>query len=176
MIVLDQGGVAIPASAKMVRDRLREIDPRLGVVLIPNPELQGKPWWAITEWWADNDPRRIRVRTSEIAPDEAFDILCFLPQDCSVEQAYGYVVRTFKQLQGTASERARVLLERVHLYNKGKSVEAVAETKELADELFAANDPTRKHFFQNESSAKSVRPERDRKDLRDYLASNPGAY
>lgn len=169
MIVLNQFGTSIPAGAKLIKDRLAEIDPRLGVLLLPNPEEKGKPWWAITEWWSENDSRRLRIRSGELAPDEAFDILCFLPNDCSVEEAYGYVVRTFKQLQGSASERAQVLLDRVHLYNKDASAAAIASTKELADELFDMNDPSQRRVYMNESSARSVKPERDRKDLRAYL-------
>lgn len=157
-----------PASAWLIKERLQEIDSRLGIVILPSDE-RGKPFWALTYWWHPDDPRRQWIREGNYDPASAFDILCFLPKDCTADEAYGYVVKGFKRLSGNAKEDARRLLERVHLYNHKQQQAALEETKEIADELLKVNDPARPRFFLNESLAKKADPKHDRRVLRDYL-------
>lgn len=131
----------VPASAKLIKDRLAEIDPRLGVCIVPDRDAPQGAWWAVTYWWSENDPRRASIRDGSLPLDHAFDILVFLPHDCSVDEAYGYIVSRFKAWSGSRDD-VRKLLDRVHLYNRKAREQTLAPVKELADELLEANAPT----------------------------------
>lgn len=157
----------VPASAKLIKDRLAEIDPRLGVCLMPDTDAPGGAWWAITYWWSENDPRRAAIRDGSLPLDHAFDVLVFLPSDCSVDEAYGYIVSRFKQWSGSRDD-VRKLLDRVHLYNRQAREQALAPVTELADELLDANAPTLFADRGKGSVRSSSRAPRSGKDERDY--------
>lgn len=160
-----------PASAKLIKDRLQEIDPRLGVCLVPDSDAPGGCWWAITYWWADDDPRRAWIRAGTHQLDEAFDVLVWLPKDCSVDEAYGYITSRFKAWSGSRDD-IRKLLDRVHMYNHQAREQALAPVRELADELLEANAPT---LFADRGKgsirvrSRTPRTGKDERDYRDFL-------
>jgi hypothetical protein len=119
-----------------MEERLHEIDPDLGVVWLPLVKR-----WAITLVWPRHDTRRELVRRGQLGDGAAFDIVAYLPEDCSADEAYGYIVRSFKAWAGSRDD-VHKLLDRVHAYNKKQQREALRETEELADELIATNAPT----------------------------------
>ena len=161
----------VPASAKLIKDRLAEIDPRLGVCLVPDRDAPKGARWAVTYWWHENDPRRASIRDGSLPVDHAFDVIVFLPADCSVDEAYGYVVSRFKAWAGSRDD-IRKLLDRVHLYNAKVRENVLAPVKELAEELFEANAPT---LFADRGKS-TVRSHatrqgtgKDERDYRDFL-------
>ncbi len=109
-MILDVRGVPIPPP-EIVR-RLQQVNPRLGLTW---SEGWGGRTWALTMAWAENDPRRARIQAGTLSPDEAYDLLAFLPADCNVDQAYGYLVNAFR---ASSEEGTRKLLDRVHEYNR----------------------------------------------------------
>lgn len=128
------GGTPYPPQG--MEERLHEIDSRLGLHW---QAATGN--WAIIYKWADNDPRMARVRAGKLNPTQAFDLLTVLPKDCSPDQAYGYIVRTFKAWSGSR-EDVHKLLDRVHLYNKKRREDILREATDLAEELIKTNAPT----------------------------------
>ena len=124
MILSDQG---VPYAPSDIVTRLRQVNPRLGL-------LWRNGWngahWALVMEWDESDRRRSRVRSGELAPDEAHDILAFLPPDCSADQAYGYLVNAFR---ASSEENTRKLLDRVHTYND--NVLKAHEESALSDAL-----------------------------------------
>jgi hypothetical protein len=81
------------------------------------------------------------VRAGKASPHDAYDAFGFLPQDCSADDAYSYIVRSFKRNSGTAADTQK-LLDRVHLYNKKRQAEVMQPVQDLADELVDANKRT----------------------------------
>lgn len=160
-----------PASAKLIKDRLQEIDPRLGVCLVPDRDAPGGCWWAITYWWDENDPRRASIRDGSLPVDHAFDVIVYLPKDCSVDEAYGYLVSRFKAWSGSRDD-IRKMLDRVHHYNRQVREATLAPVRELAEELTEANAPT---LFADRgkttvrSTQRGHRSGKDERDYRDFL-------
>lgn len=126
--------------------RFSQVDPRLGVRPISYPSRDGInynaiSYWAITYAWAENDKRRIMIQRGDMPEDAAFDVLCWLPPDCSVHDAFNYFLRNLK---GTVRERSDVqrILDRIHKFNEDVVKENMKETTELAEELIETNAPT----------------------------------
>lgn len=123
--------------------RLQQIDPRLGLAwsetLDPKTDKL-RDCWMFTMAWLPTDKRHRMVQEGQLPLDTCYDCLAFLPFDCSVEQAYGYVVRTFKQLNH--KEDMQKLLERVHTFNQAAKAENLRETNELLEDLLETNKQT----------------------------------
>ena len=113
--------------AEMVR-RLQQIHPDLNLAF-NDPGEHGGSHWTITWRWPTDDRRWQRVSSGEVPEREAFDIISRLPLDCSVDEAYGYVVNTFRA--NMSREDMAQLLERAHKYNEG--VQKAAEDEAMAD-------------------------------------------
>lgn len=147
--------------------RLRQVCPTLGLTFCP-----GAFWsearqrmvdsWAITEDWTPDDPRHRRVRAGEIDPAHCFDVLTFLPADCSVDEAFGYFVRSCQRNRGKASVAS--LLARVHTYNAHQTTRNLQETTDLSEELIT----TSQHRIRSDAVGKH-RVETEAKKLRRYL-------
>lgn len=130
MLVTERGD-PIPNSETVAR--LKQIDGDLDLRWHP---AFGR--WAIMYKWRRSDPRWQLVQQGRVPEAEALDAIAWLPADCSADEAYGYVVRSFKSWAGTRDD-VRKLLDRVHSYNKRVGEEAVRPTLELADELLTTN-------------------------------------
>lgn len=116
-------------------ERLKTIDKHLGVLY----GEQSKCWF-ITYEWPMNDPRREWVKKSAFPAERAYDTLCKLPKDCSVESAYGYFVRTVSRFKN-ADDRNR-LLNRLAEDNQFQSKKNMSPVMELAEELIEVNKNT----------------------------------
>ena len=79
------GTIAPPQEAAKA---LAAVSPRLGMFLIP---FVGGAYWAITEAWGPNDPRRERVRTGEISELDARDIVHSFRGAVSTDDAVSWV-------------------------------------------------------------------------------------
>lgn len=80
----------VPEAPRDILRRLREHHPALSL------RLSGGGKWAVTWEWPEQDPRWARVRSNEISKESAFDIIGYLPVDCSLMDAAGYVENAFK--------------------------------------------------------------------------------
>lgn len=170
-----------PLPPSDIVERLRQVDPALGLKFCPGCFWDEKTdrmvdSWAITEAWAMDDPRRKLVWAGELPPDECADVVVFLPADCPVDQAYGYLVRKLKRNTDTGQEHARKLLERVHTFNANRQREIMAPVMADAEELIEANAGT---LFRDQGKTSTkvhamthakveTQATRDRK-LREYL-------
>jgi hypothetical protein len=154
-------------------ERLQEVDERLGLFFSMPTRC-----WALTLEWSASDPRRERVQRGELAPNKAYDILCYLPADASADEAYGYLVRSLKAWNGNKAE-VDELLRNVARYNVGVRRAILAPTVELADELVEANAKT---LFRAEGKhlprtpAPRSRTDRDGKRLNDFMRDHALDY
>jgi len=126
------GADGSPQPPQDILRRLQAIDPKLGMKFVDVP---GKPW-AITLGWGENDRRMGEVRAGKANPADAYDVLGYLPADCSLSEAPAYIGRFF----GTYP-RADVtqLLAKMDLWNQtsaGGVEEAEQVLAELSDDKF----------------------------------------
>jgi hypothetical protein len=156
-----------PVAPLEIVERLRQVDDRLGLRWVGD-------WWALTMRWLPNDPRREKIQKGLIADDDT-DIVTFLPKDCSVDQAFGYLERGFERWPGGKDAVAK-LLSRLHKYNAEQVQRNMQETLDLADELISTNAPT---LFKTEGKtvARTKAPRgtknRDKKQLDEFLREGP---
>jgi len=165
----------VPYLAKELKDRLAAIDDRLGLAIMPNAMGDGRTAWAVTYWWGEQDPRRGEVRAGRRDPGTAFDILGFLPEDCSVDACFDYITKRFRMLNDRAD--VKQMLDNVHKFNAERKAAILRPTMDLADELVETNA---RHLFRDigKSVGSSLdvgpRSKRDDKDWRDYLHDSAG--
>lgn len=125
-----------PEPSPEIQRRLRALDHRLYLEFMPDFAKH----WAVKCRWREDDRRWERVQEGGISDDRAADIVCWLPIDCSADEAPAYLERSL----GVYSQKMadRVLFD-VEAWN-GKSVqeEQVGEVlRELADSQYGtAND------------------------------------
>lgn len=133
MTLVDTVGRPIPPSGMV--ERLQQVHPNLGLRAFPQRDTGNTLLWGITYRWEVNDPRWQWVRSGKQSEDEAMDVVCFLPSDCSADQAYGYFVNNVKH---GPTEDIRKLLNRVGEYNRTKDDKLVGEVAEVAAAQAAA--------------------------------------
>lgn len=102
----------LPTPPAGMNERLQRIDPALGVRWVGGLDNGG---WAITYQWPPDSPRRAMIQRGEMSPNDDFDAIAFLPADCTVDQAYGFVVNGMKS---SRQEAVSDMLNRVDLWNK----------------------------------------------------------
>lgn len=137
-MLVDEQDRPVPPS-EIVR-RLKQIDPRLGLTFdstVDPATDRLRPTWALTMDWLPDDPRKRYVQDGSISLADARDILCWLPFDCSPDEAYGYVTQKFTVLRDKPDVQR--MLDRVHAYNAAARKEVLRETVELGEELAEAN-------------------------------------
>ena len=101
--------------------RLAAIDPRLSMRWVDGV----LSYWAITEKWKENDPRREMIQKGELAPTSDFDVKAFLPQSCSPYEIEGYIALRFERVTDTAKQ-AEEAVQSVERANNARK-EAVRE-------------------------------------------------
>jgi len=121
--MLSATGQPIPPAG--IVERLKDVHPNLGMRFYMRP--QGGHWWAIIYVWNENDPRWAWVQQGLYQPQDAVDVVCFLPDDCDADQAYGYFVNNVKH---GATTDIKSLLGRVHEFNKSANTGVVDEALE----------------------------------------------
>lgn len=121
------GADGIPQPPTEIVQRLKQINPALGLKYAQ--QYGGGHHWAVTFQWPEFDTRRKYIQAGELPAEDDHDIMCWLPADCSVNDAYGYVVNSFRN---GSTESARSLLDRVHEFNKNHKAALDAP---LMDEL-----------------------------------------
>lgn len=83
--------------------------------------IGGIQQWAIMYEWHDSDPRMHKVRTQQIAPTDAADVMTYLPKDATADEAYPIIINSFRRISSNseAKEFWNDMLNRVHAYNEG---------------------------------------------------------
>lgn len=120
---------------------LKEINPRLGLKWFPPGDLLPKGSWSIIEAWTPNDTRWKMIQEGKMDPGAAFDALGYLPEDCPVEQARGYLERYFISWKGTRADCGKYL-EKLNQYNLKQQAAAVQPTMDYMEEMLATNAKT----------------------------------
>lgn len=150
LILNDRG---VPEAPTEIRRRVQQVHGALDVRW-----MDGR--WAITYDWPSDDPRRQMIRNGEMAEGDAFDCFAWLPKDCSVEEAYGYITRSFRSWSGSREDVA-AMCSRLHHYNDAVQEARKAGVMDFAEELIDTNKATLgrsvgiegiKPVFQNEGT------------------------
>lgn len=130
----------IPDAPADVLEKLRQIDPHLGLRFVEFPTTQdardGHRWWALTWEWPKDDPRHVRIMRNELG-NQPWDVLGYLPLDCDVHSAFAYVKN---HLLG-ARTRPDIghLADRIGEYNRVVTEKLVEEQADKAAELVESN-------------------------------------
>lgn len=85
-VVVGLGGAVVPPPSVVAA--LQQISPRLGLRWMTGAHV---PYWALTQRWAEGDPRWQQVQAGRIAESAAFDIAHIFPLDVSVADMASYV-------------------------------------------------------------------------------------
>jgi hypothetical protein len=95
--------------------------------------------WGILCEWREDDPRREMAKRGELAADSTFDLIGYLPMDCPLEQAPGYIAR---QLRQHPKEEIAKLADRLTQGNEKEVAAAQIEElmTDLTDNRFGAED------------------------------------
>lgn len=135
-----------PVPPSEIVESLQRVDPDLGLRFVSfpvsdGPNVNGPQWWAITLKWQSNDRRRRMIDLGHMAQESDFDVLVYLPLDCSVRDAESYLLNHVRRTadKETASKR---LLDNIHKYNQQVRKNVLAPTMELAEELIETNAKT----------------------------------
>jgi len=110
MLVTPQGA---PIPSERSLKILREINPRLSLRWVDG----AVSYWAITERWRDDDPRRERIKQNEIPADMDWDIKNFLPRSCSPEEVEGFILRFYVRVEDP-EKQAREAIDQTARENK----------------------------------------------------------
>jgi hypothetical protein len=128
-VLLNSAGT--PEPSPEIQRRLRKVHPGLHLRLLGVTNEH----WTICMGWPENDSRREWIQRGEYDPDKAYDIIGYLPLDCSVDQAPALLERS---LRAYPKEEMSRIAENVTAYNSSAPVQeavesAIAEVLDSAD-------------------------------------------
>lgn len=131
-----------PLPPSEIVTRLQQVDPRLGLrwaegCFWSEKQQRMMDSWAITERWPLDDRRHRMVQDGLLPADECADVICYLPADCGVDEAFGYFARTCQRNRG--KESVQKMLDRVHAFNAKVKEENLRPTTELSEELIGTS-------------------------------------
>lgn len=148
-LLVTQDGM--PQPSPELERRLRDANPRLGIRFYPALKQ-----WGITCQWAERDARREMAQKGEIGGDATFDIVCFLPTDCGVDEAVAYML---PRMAAHPTKDVRAMMLALAAHNDAQSeLNAAPVFDELKNqvEVLVANrrSPT---VFMNDTEARTTR-------------------
>lgn len=123
VVLNDRGHPEAPSD---LQRRLGQVHPRLFLRYIDSADTV----WAICLRWDETDRRFGEVQSQVIDPDRSFDIIGYLPKQCSLHEAPAYLERAFRQYP---VEHVRQIANRVSHFNA--SVVSDAADKALGEVL-----------------------------------------
>lgn len=127
-ILLNERGIPEPSPA-IVR-RLREVHAGLKLRFVEPAQ------WAITLEWAPEDRRWEMIQRQEMTPDAAFDIVGYVPLDCSLEETPTYIAN---RLRRHRREDVRRMADAVA---EGADAPVQAAVEQAIAEVLDRPDPT----------------------------------
>jgi hypothetical protein len=122
-----------PEPSPEIRRRLQAIHPKLDLKFV---EAAGHHW-AISLSWEDNDRRRELIQNGGIDPSGDYDIIGYLPLDCTADEAPAYIARVFREFP---REDVQNLIGRINHYNETPAQKA---SEEALAEVLDAKDPSK---------------------------------
>lgn len=123
--LIDAGGSPTPPTRLI--ERLRDISD--GLTVRWHPMLRR---FAVMHAWAPNDPRRALVQSGELG-DDAYDVVCYLPEGQDPETVGDYIVEQIHRCDLEKNPLRRNLLYRIREMQhhnervKQKNMEALVE-------------------------------------------------
>lgn len=97
-----------PEPSPEIQRRLRALDPRLFLEYLPDFAKH----WAVKCRWRHDDRRWEKVQTGQVPESAAADIVCWLPIDCSADEAPAYLERSLGVFSQRHADRLMFDLER----------------------------------------------------------------
>jgi hypothetical protein len=107
-IILNERGAPEPPHDSM--RRIKAIHPALGLRYVEGVSSH----WAITMHWVESDRRWEFVKNGSADPDSAYDVIGYLPMDCSLAEAPAYIERVLRTFP---REDVQKLVDRVAKWN-----------------------------------------------------------
>ena len=121
-----------PEPSPEIQRRLRGVHPQLHLRY-----LAGGGHWALCFEWSENDARRERIQRRDLDPDKAYDIVGYLPMNCSVDQAPAYLEKSLRSFPKAEIQR---MADDVWQYNETAPAQQAVE--EAIAEVLNSPDPT----------------------------------
>lgn len=140
LILTPRGDTAPPA---WILSALAAVDPALSLKAT-NGRL------AVMLAWRENDPRRVLIQKGELSAEAASDVICFLPADCTADEAVGYFEKAAKRCTESGDARARMLIAQVQAHNDRQYVVNGQQTLDYIEEVGPVYMKPEGRFFQTE--------------------------
>lgn len=115
--------------------------------------------WAITLRWRPDDARRRFIQTGEMQPEGDFDVVGYLPVNCSLDQAPALIERELKNWPDDAFRDMRAAVDQWN--NVGR--EAAIEDQVMGGVYNDLDHPENAARVQHEQAAQAAQRERDAK-------------
>lgn len=122
-----------PEPSPEIRRRLQAIHPKLDLRFVQTIGTH----WAITMKWSDNDRRNEHIQNGTVPPDSNFDIIGYLPLDCSLDEAPAYLSKVLREFP---REDVQNLIGRIAKFNETPAQKAV---EEAIGEVLDQKDPSK---------------------------------
>lgn len=122
-----------PEPSPEIARRLQAIDPGLKLQWVTG--VAGN--WAVTMRWPEHSDKWRTVQNGSVSPDRAFDILGWLPMDCSLDDAPALVER---MLRTWPVEDVQKLANKVQQWNETQAGQA--EVEQAIAEVLDMPDPS----------------------------------
>lgn len=117
-VLLNAAGQPEPPTAIVAR--LRALHAGLHLKFLTHTNAH----WAVCMTWTQDDRRWERVQTGQTDPASAYDIIGYLPLDCSPEEAPAYLERVLRQYP---KDEVRNMADYVQQYNADAPVDTAIE-------------------------------------------------
>ena len=130
-LLLNSNGT--PEPSPEIRRRLQGIHGKLDLKYVTHAASN----WAVIMWWENDDRRFEWVQSGQTDPARAFDIIGYLPIDCSPDEAPAYLGRMFRTFP---RQNVSDLLNRLDKYNAAPAQKAA---EEAISEVLDMKDPSK---------------------------------
>jgi hypothetical protein len=129
VVLNDKGRPEAPSD---LQRRLGQVHPRLFLRHVDAADAV----WAVCMRWDEHDPRFGEVQAQVIDPERSFDIIGYLPRDCSLNEAPAHLERAFRQYP---KEAVQQVANRVSDFNKSVVNDAADQ---VLGEILDQRDPS----------------------------------
>lgn len=129
-VLYNAAGRPEPPSAVVAR--LKEVSPLLEMQFVGIPVAgELRFWWTVMGKWRSDDPRWQSVQQGLLTPEDAYDLVCQLPADCSPDQAVDYLLNQVR----TRGDDVRKYVQDVAAWNDRQQRTVIAEGGDHMEQL-----------------------------------------
>lgn len=132
-----------PEPSDEIVTRLKQIDPNLNLKFVEMPTTEdfrdAHRWWALVLDWEQNDPRRAMIARGDLG-NAPYDILGYLPLDCSPAESFGYVQNVL--IKQKTRPDVNKFINRLGEFNKTKTADVIENLVDKTEDLAKANSRT----------------------------------